>query len=253
MENMNSMNDKVVLITGAARGIGLASAKAFAEAGAQVILADINEPSEQAQQLMDKGFRAIAMSCDVTDEKAVKEMMDAIVSSFGRLDAAFNNAGINSPVAETADASGEEYDRVMAINLRGVWNCMKYELQQMRKQGNGSIVNCSSIGGLIGIAERGVYHASKHGVIGLTKSAALEYASRGININAVCPGIISTPMVEEMLEREPEAMNALVNELPNKRLGRPEEVADVVVWLCSPQASLIVGQAIAVDGGYTVK
>ncbi len=250
---MNSMKDKVVLITGAAQGIGLASAKAFAEAGAQVVLADINEPRKQAQQLIDKGFRAIAISCDVTDEKAVQEMMDAIVSSFGQLDAAFNNAGINSPVAETADASGEEYDRVMAINLRGVWNCMKYELQQMRKQGHGSIVNCSSIGGLIGIAERGVYHASKHGVIGLTKSAALEYAARGININAVCPGIISTPMVEEMLEREPDAMNELINELPNKRLGRPEEVADVVLWLCSPQASLIVGQAIAVDGGYTVK
>lgn len=250
---MHSLKDKVVLITGAAQGIGLVSARAFAEAGAQVILADINEPKKQPQQLIDKGFRAIAMSCDVTDEKAVQEMMDAIVSSFGQLDAAFNNAGINSPVAETADASGEEYDRVMAINLRGVWNCMKYGLQQMRKQGHGSIVNCSSIGGLIGIAERGVYHASKHGVIGLTKSAALEYAARGVNINAVCPGIISTPMVEEMLEREPDAMNELINELPNKRLGRPEEVADVVLWLCSPQASLIVGQAIAVDGGYTVK
>lgn len=247
------MNNKVVLVTGAAQGIGLASAKAFAEAGAQVILMDINEPKEQAQRLTDQGYLATALCCDVTDEKSVKEMMDYIVSSFGQLDAAFNNAGINSPVAETADASGEEYDRVMAINLRGVWNCMKYELQQMRKQGNGSIVNCSSIGGLIGIAERGVYHASKHGVIGLTKSAALEYAARGININAVCPGIISTPMVTEMLEREPDAMEELINELPNKRLGRPEEVAHVVLWLCSPQASLVVGQAIAVDGGYTVK
>lgn len=250
---MNSMKNKVALVTGAAQGIGLASARAFAEAGAHVVLADISEPKEQAQQLQDEGYSATALRCDVTNENAVKEMIEYIVSTFGHLDAAFNNAGINSPVAETADASGEEYDRVMAINLRGVWNCMKYELQQMRKQGNRAIVNCSSIGGLIGIAERGVYHASKHGVIGLTKSAALEYAARGININAVCPGIISTPMVEEMLEREPDAMNELINELPNKRLGRPEEVAHVVLWLCSPLASLVVGQAIAVDGGYTVK
>jgi NAD(P)-dependent dehydrogenase (short-subunit alcohol dehydrogenase family) len=175
------------------------------------------------------------------------------VRTFGRLDAAYNNAGINSPVAETADASGEEFDRVNGVNLRGVWNCMKYELLQMRKQGSGAIVNCSSIGGLVGIAGRGVYHASKHGVLGLTKSAALEYAARGIRINAICPGIIETPMVKGMLEREPEAMAALMKEQPIGRLGRPEEIASAVLWLCSPGASFVIGHALAVDGGYTVR
>jgi len=250
---MKTMKDQVVIVTGAAGGIGLSTAEAFAGAGAIVVLADINEPVEQAEKLTAKGYKAVSIRCDVADEKDVAAMIDQIVSKFGRLDVAYNNAGINSPVAETADASSEEYDKVMAINLRGVWNCMKYELRQMRRQGSGAIVNCSSIGGLIGIADRGVYHASKHGVIGLTKSAALEYAARGIRINAVCPGIIATPMVEQMMEREPEAMKELIKEVPIGRLGRPEEIAAVVLWLCSPAASLIIGQAIAVDGGYTVR
>jgi NAD(P)-dependent dehydrogenase (short-subunit alcohol dehydrogenase family) len=195
----------------------------------------------------------MAIRCNVADEKNVEAMIEQVVAVYGRLDAAYNNAGINSPVAETADASSEEYDKVMSINLRGVWNCMKYELRQMRKQGSGAIVNCSSIGGLVGIADRGVYHASKHGVIGLTKSAALEYASRGIRVNAICPGIIATPMVEQMVEREPEAMAELMKVVPIARLGRPEEIAATVLWLCSSAASFIIGQAIAVDGGYTVQ
>ncbi|MGQ7933795.1 glucose 1-dehydrogenase [Paraburkholderia sp. D1E] len=246
---------QVALVTGAGSGMGLATAKAFAEAGAAVVLADFNEETVRAaaQELVSDGHKAIAVRCDVADEAQVKEMVDATMSAFGRLDAAYNNAGINSPVAETADASSEEYDRVMAINLRGVWNCMKYELLQMRKQGSGAIVNCSSLGGLVGIAGRGVYHASKHGVLGLTKSAGLEYAARGIRVNAICPGIIATPMVTGMIEREPEAMDALMKEQPIGRLGRPEEIASAVLWLCSPGASFVIGHALAVDGGYTVR
>jgi NAD(P)-dependent dehydrogenase (short-subunit alcohol dehydrogenase family) len=140
---------------------------------------------------------------------------------------------------------------VQAINLRGVWNCMKYELRQMRDQGSGAIVNCSSIGGLIGLPGRAMYHATKHGVIGLTRSAALEYAARGIRINAVCPGTIETPMVAEMLAKEPEAMKEILRDQPIGRLGRPEEIAAAVLWLCSPGASFVIGHALAVDGGFT--
>jgi len=246
------MKDKVAIITGAGSGIGESTAKMFAEAGWAVVLVDINDPVEQAEKLIAAGHKALAIRCDVANEAEVEAMVEHTVSIFGRLDAAYNNAGINSPVADTADASGEEFDHVMAINLRGVWNCMKYELRQMRKQGSGAIVNCSSIGGLIGIAERGVYHASKHGVIGMTKSAALEYAARGIRINAVCPGTIETPMVAGMMATQEEAMKEILKDMPIGRMGRPEEVAATVLWLCSPAASFIIGQAIAVDGGYTV-
>jgi NAD(P)-dependent dehydrogenase (short-subunit alcohol dehydrogenase family) len=217
-----SFENKVALVTGAASGMGLAAAQAFAAEGAAVALADVNEAAActAAQQLVAAGHKAIAVRCDVADDAQVKAMVEKTISSFGRLDAAFNNAGIQSPVSEVADASVEEFDRVNAVNLRGIFSCMKYELLQMRKEGSGAIVNNSSLGGLVGIAGRAMYHAGKHGVLGLTKSAALEYASQGIRINAVCPGIIDTPMVAGMLTTQAEAMNELMKDVPIGRLGR---------------------------------
>jgi NAD(P)-dependent dehydrogenase (short-subunit alcohol dehydrogenase family) len=250
-----SFESQVALVTGAAMGMGLATAKAFAEAGAAVVLADVNEDALRAvtAELAATGHRALALSCDVSDEAEVAAMIEQTVAQFGRLDAAFNNAGIMIPAVETADNSGEDFDRVTAVNLRGVWNCMKYELRQMREQGSGAIVNNPSIGGLIGIPGRAIYHASKHGVIGLTKSAALEYAARGIRINAVCPGTIETPMVADMMAKESITREDFLRDLPIGRLGRPEEIAAAVLWLCSPGASFVVGHALVVDGGFTAQ
>src|SRR2546428_1843794 len=250
-----SFENKVALVTGAGSGMGLATAKAFAEAGASVVLADSNEESVHAaaKDIVAVGHKALAIRCDVSDESQVAAMVVQTVSTFGRLDAAFNNAGVQSPIAETADASGEEFDRVSSINLRGVWNCMKYELLQMREQGSGTIVNCSSLGGLVGIAGRAAYHASKHGVLGLNKSAALEYAAKGIRINAVCPGTIETPMVTDMLASGDLSMEAVLRDQPIGRLGRADEISSAVLWPCSPGASFAIGHALAVDGWYTVR
>jgi NAD(P)-dependent dehydrogenase (short-subunit alcohol dehydrogenase family) len=250
-----SFENKVALVTGSASGLGLATAQAFAEAGAAVALADWNEKAVRnaAEELAAQGHKTLAIHCDVSDDEQVEAMVDRTVATFGRLDAAYNNAGVQNIIAETADASREDFDRVIGINLRGIWSCMKFELRQMREQGSGAIVNCSSIGGIVGSPRRGTYQASKHGVIGLTKSAALEYAARGIRINAVCPGLIHTPMADQMMAAgQTDALNAMLKDVAIGRLGRPEEIADAVLWLCSPAASLVVGHALVVDGGYTI-
>lgn len=247
------MTGKVVLVAGATSGIGKATAILFARSGASVVLAGRREKllREITGELTGEGLKAAWTVCDVTDEEQVKAMIDFTVRTFGRLDCAYNNAGIMSDDVETAELDSAEFDRVININLRSMFLCMKYELRQMLRQGGEgyAIVNCSSIGGLIGLPGRVAYHASKHAVLGMTKCAALEYAARGIRINAICPATIETPMVEKMLA------TGAIHEVaePIGRFGHPEEVASTVLWLCTPAASFIVGQGIAVDGGYTVK
>ncbi|WP_424813205.1 glucose 1-dehydrogenase [Roseococcus sp. YIM B11640] len=246
-------SDQVALVTGAAKGMGLATARAFAENGASVVLADLDGDlaEREAQRIVGEGGSAIAVACDVAEEAQVARAIELVVDRFGRLDMAFNNAGIQVPPSDAADEPLSNFERVTAVNQRGVWACMKHELRVMREQGSGAIVNCSSLGGLVGLPGRAAYHGTKHAVLGMTKSAGVEYAPRGIRINAVCPGVIDTPMVQDMLEGQSDAMAEIMKAQPIGRLGRAEEVAAAVLWLCSPAASFVIGVALPVDGGFT--
>jgi NAD(P)-dependent dehydrogenase (short-subunit alcohol dehydrogenase family) len=245
---------KVALVTGAAAGMGLATALAFAEAGAAVVLADVKEEAvrAEAERLVAAGHKALAVRCDVSDDAQVAAMVERTVAEFGRLDAAFNNAGVMARIAPTADSSRENWDRVIGVNLQGVWSCMKHELRQMERQGSGAIVNNASIGALTGNPGIASYIASKHGVVGLTRTAALEYVKRGIRVNAVNPGLIDTQIARDVVNGDEQAYAALEKGVPMGRAGRPEEIASAVLWLCSPGASYVVGHALTVDGGVTV-
>lgn len=251
MNHFPDFNGKVALVTGASSGMGLATAQAFAQAGAAVTLADVKEEAlhKAAEQLVREGHRAVAIHCDVSIDTQVKAMVERTVAEFGRLDAAFNNAGVMAQIAPTADSTLEEFDRVTHVNLRGVWICLKHELRQMESQGSGAIVNNSSIGGLTGDPGIAAYTASKHGVIGLTRTAALEYAAKGIRVNAVCPGTVDTAISRSAVNWDAQRFEALAKTPPIGRAGKPEEIAAAVLWLCSPGASYVVGQALAVDGG----
>jgi NAD(P)-dependent dehydrogenase (short-subunit alcohol dehydrogenase family) len=253
---MNPIYDfkgQVALVTGAAKGMGLATARMFAQSGASVVLADLdgNLVSKEAERIVVEGGTAIGVACDVADEAQVEAMVGQAVAQYGRLDMAFNNAGIQVPPADAADELIENFERVTAVNQRGVWACMKHELHVMREQGSGAIVNCSSLGGLVGLPQRAAYHGTKHAVLGMTKSAGVEYAPRGIRINAVCPGTIDTPMVADMLQGQADVMAEIMKQQSIGRLGHAEEVAAAVLWLCSPGASFVIGVGLPVDGGFT--
>jgi NAD(P)-dependent dehydrogenase (short-subunit alcohol dehydrogenase family) len=255
MDPIYDFSGQVAFVTGAASGMGLATAQAFATFGAAVALVDTNGAAlaEADAALKAAGARTLAIQCDVADEVQVRDAVAATVGTLGGLDVAFNNAGIQSDATELADVSLADYDRILGINLRGVYACMKYQLLHMRERGAGAIVNCSSLGGFVGVPGRAAYHAAKHGIHGITKSAGLEYAARGIRVNAVAPGIMDTPMVASMKQAEAGVIEEMMRDVPIKRLGQAEEIAAAVLWLCSPAASFVVGHILAVDGGYVAR
>ena len=250
----NMLADRVSLITGGGAGIGRATALAFAEAGARVVVADVmvDEGKETTRIIKEAGGESLFVKADVSREADVAALIEKSVETYGRLDCAFNNAGIDGELGVLQDQSEENWDRVININLKGVWLCMKYEIQQMLKQGSGVIVNTSSIAGLTGQGTV-AYAASKHGVVGITKVAALENATNGIRVNAVCPAAVYTPMVENLMSSDENIKAYIENMQPMGRVGQPEEISQAVVWLCSDAASFITGHALPIDGGLVAK
>lgn len=246
---------KVAMVTGAGSGIGRASALAFAKNGAKVVVNDIvaEGAEETVEMIKAAGGEAIFVKADVTQAIEVEALINKTVEIYGRLDYAHNNAGIDGEPAPLADCTIENWDRTIGINLRGVFLCMKYEIPQMVKQGSGAIVNTASIAGLIGTASMPAYNASKHGVVGLTRTAALEYAAAGVRINAVCPGATRTALLENIMAVMPELLETLESSHPIGRIAEPEEIANTVVWLCSDEASFVTGHPMVVDGGYSVQ
>lgn len=250
------MKNKVALITGAATGIGRETAMAFARKGANVVIADINEQklAETEKLLNEDEVEILSVKADMSKEEDIRDMVEKTIQKFGRLDIACNNAGIGGESATTGEYSIEGWDKVLNINLRGQFICMKYEIEAMLDNGSGSIVNISSILGHVGFTEAPAYVASKHGLLGLTKTAAIEYAPQGIRVNAVCPGFIETPMLEDAgITTDEEAKQQLISLHPAGRLGKPREVADAIVWLASDEASFVTGHPLLVDGGYVAR
>lgn len=248
MENI--FDKKVVIVTGGSFGIGRAAALAFAERGAKVVVADYVEDNETLNLIKAAGGTALFVKCDVSKDADVKAMVEKTIATYGRLDYAFNNAGIEGTSISTHECTEDNWEHTININLKGVWLCMKYEIEQMLKQGRGAIVNTASIAGLVGFPKLPAYVASKHGVIGLTKAAALEYARQNIRINAICPGVIKTPMLDRATGNKKEVEDQYANAEPMGRLGLPEEVANAAIWLCSDASSFITGDAMVVDGGW---
>lgn len=251
-----SFENKVVLITGGASGIGFDTAKLFAQSKANVVIADIDVDAlkSAASQLQQLGYKVKCFKVDVASEASVKLLIEKIVEVYGKLDIAYNNVGVHAKSdAKLADTDTNDFNRVLSINLGGVYNCMKYEIKQMEtQQSKGVIVNCSSQSGVVGLAGVSAYTASKHAVLGLTKCAALEYARIGIRINAICPGTTDTPMVANAIKMAPEHMAKVIDDIPLGRMGTGNEIASLVLWLCSDYAGFAIGQTFIVDGGYTI-